>query len=55
MAIADSTLSGDSGVFGALFNLSTSLSVGGSGFAGNVPDDIEGGYTDLGGNNPIIT
>jgi hypothetical protein len=28
-----------------VFNLSPSLSVGGSGFAGNAPDDIEGGYT----------
>jgi hypothetical protein len=30
------------------------LSVGGSNFSSNSPDDIFGGYTDLGGNGNII-
>ena len=55
--VTGSTLSDNTATIdgGAIYNDGVTLYVGTSDFSGNTPDDIVGGYIDLGGNSPIVT
>lgn len=52
--VTNSDFVGNSAAVGGAITNFFILLVGGSDFSGNSPDDIAGGYTDRGGNGPII-
>lgn len=52
--VTNDAFAGNSAALGGAIANFAFLSVGGSNFSGNSPDDIFGGYIDLGGNSSII-